>query len=239
MAPALPLLSPRQPHENGHQPHQPMTLTRDVTLGSQTQAMPAVEAWATPTVRCVLVPHDQQMDVELRNAEGVAFLRKTAPNRESARNEAAVLRLFLDDDRRAERGRGLKPFVLIVEDDDDSREGLAETMRAAGVRVLGVGLGREGLRLAQQLTPDLVLLDHRLPDLTGEDLCRELRAQPATSAIPIVMVSASPESIGTATRPDGPDVVLAKPCGFDTILATARLLLRDVAPVETGEGPPP
>jgi DNA-binding response OmpR family regulator len=179
------------------------------------------------------------MDVELRNAEGIPFLRKTTPNRQSAKNEAAVLRLFLDEDRRAERGeRGLKPFVLIVEGDDDSREGLAEVMRAAGVRALAVGLGREALRFARELMPDLVLLDHRLPDLTGEDVCRELRANQATAAIPIVVVSASPESISDTGRTGGPDVVLAKPCGFDTILATARLLLRDVAPVDPGGAPP-
>jgi CheY-like chemotaxis protein len=200
--------------------------------------MPAVEAWATPTVTCVLVPHGQQMDVELRNAEGVAFLRKTTPNRQSAKNEAAVLRLFLDEERRGDRAeRGLKPFVLIVEDDADSREGLAEVMRAAGVRVLAVGLGRDGLRFAQELTPDLILLDHRLPDLEGIEICRQLRAHPAMSKIPIVIVSASPESIRDGDRSEGPNVVLAKPCGFDTILATARLLLRDVAAVETGGAP--
>jgi CheY-like chemotaxis protein len=200
--------------------------------------MPAVEAWATPTVSCVLVPHGQQMDVELRNAEGVAFLRKTTPNRQSAKNEAAVLRLFLDEERRGDRSdRGLKPFVLIVEDDADSREGLAEVMRSAGVRVLAVGLGREGLRFAQELMPDLVLLDHRLPDVTGEEICRALRAHPATARTPIVIVSASPESISDAGPDEGPDVVLAKPCGFDAILATARLLLRDVTPLEAGGAP--
>ncbi len=200
--------------------------------------MPVVEAWSTPTVTCVLVPHGQQMEVELRNAEGIAFLRKTMPNRQSAKNEAAVLRLFLDEERRAGRAeRELKPFVLIVEDDDDTREGLAEAIRGAGVRVLAVGLGREGLRFARELMPDLVLLDHRLPDLAGEDICRELRSNPATAAIPVVVVSASPESIGGTGRPDGPDVVLAKPCGFDTILSTARLLLRDVASVDPGGAP--
>lgn len=208
-----------------------MTLTRGSPSGSRTQTLPAVEAWATPTVTCVLVPRGQQMDVELRNSEGVPFLRKTAPNCQSAKNEAAVLRLFLDEDRRGGRGeRELKPFVLIVGDDEDGREGLAEAMRSAGLRVLAVGLGREGLRFARELMPDLVLLDHRLPDMGGEDLCRELRARDATSTIPIVLVSASPESIANAGRAEGANVVLAKPCGFDTILATARLLLRGVAP---------
>lgn len=217
-----------------------MTLARDNPSASRTpQATPAVEAWATPTVTCVLVPHGQQMDVELRNAEGVPFLRKTTPNRQSATNEAAVLRLFLDEERRGDRAdRNLKPFVLLVDDDDGSREGLAEAMRSAGVRVLAVGLGREGLRFAQELMPDLVLLEARLPDLAGVEVCRELRANPGTAVIPIVMVSASPESTAEVARSEGPDVVLAKPCGFETILATARLLLRDVAALDAGGAPP-
>lgn len=216
-----------------------MTVPGHPPSASQTHTLPALEAWATPTVTCVLVPHGQQIDVELRNAEGVAFLRKTAPSRQAAKNEAAVLRLFLDEERRGDRTeRGLKPFVLLVEDDPDTRDGVAETMRGAGLRVLAVGRGREGLRLAHELTPDLILLDHRLPDITGEEICRELRAHSGTAGIPVVIVSASAESICATDRSQGPDVVLAKPCGFDTILATARVLLRDVTFVpETGGAP--
>jgi two-component system phosphate regulon response regulator PhoB len=177
------------------------------------------------------------MDVELRNADGVAFLRKTTPNRQSAKNEAAVLRLFLDEQRRSLRSdRTLKPFVLLVEDDVDSRDGLAEVMRSVGMRVLAVGLGRDGLRLAQELMPDLILLDHRLPDLTGIDICRQLRANSVTASIPIVVVTASPETITKDNAADPPDVVLAKPCGFDTIVATSRLLLRDLIALADASG---
>jgi CheY-like chemotaxis protein len=178
------------------------------------------------------------MDVELRNADGVAFLRKTAPSRQAAENEAAVLRLFLDEERRAHRAdRGLKPFVLVVEDDPHLRSGMAETLRGSGLRVLGVGRGREGLRLARELTPDLVVLGHRLHDITGDEICRELRAHPVSAGIPIMIVSASPGSISTDPLA-GPDVVLARPCGFETILATARVLLRDLAVMPEPGGAP-
>lgn len=187
----------------------------------------AVEAWSTATVRCVLVPRGQNVDVELRNAEGVAFLRKTAPNRQSAKNEAAVLRLYVGDERRPRTWRGLKPFVLVVEDDVDNRQAFAEVLRTMGLRVLAVASGREGATAARELVPDLVLLDHRLPDVTGLDVCRQLRSTPETADIPVVIVTASPEAIHTRD-PQGPDVVLAKPCGFDTIMATARVLLRDL-----------
>jgi CheY-like chemotaxis protein len=197
-----------------------------------THVRPAVEAWATPTVRCVLVPRGPQVDVELRNADGVAFLRKTAPNRQSAKNEAAVLRLYVGDERRPRSWRGLKPFALIVEDDEDNRQALAEVLRTMGLRVLAVASGRAGTAAARELVPDLILLDFRLPDITGLDVCRELRQSAETSDIPIVVVTASPEAIQTRDAA-GPDVVLAKPCGFDTIMATARLLLRDLIAVES------
>lgn len=197
-----------------------------------THSRPAVEAWATPTVRCVLIPRGQHVDVELRNADDVPFLRKTAPNRQSAKNEAAVLRLYVGDERRPRTWRGLKPFVLIVEDDVDNRQAFAEVLRTMGLRVLAVASGREGAVAARELVPDLVLLDFRLPDITGLDVCRELRQVPETADIPVVIVTASPEAIHAPDR-YGPDVVLAKPCGFDTIMATARLLLRDLIAAES------
>jgi CheY-like chemotaxis protein len=208
-----------------------MTHSPDGPSLPPTQSRPAVEAWSTPTVRCVLVPRGQSVDVELQNSHGVAFLRKTAPNRQSAKNEAAVLRLYVGDERRPRTWRGLKPFVLVVEDDLDNRQAFTEVLRTMGLRVLAVASGREGATAARELVPDLILLDFRLPDITGLDVCRQLRTLPETADIPIVIVTASPEAI-RSHDPHGPDVVLAKPCGFDTILATARLLLRDLIAVE-------
>jgi CheY-like chemotaxis protein len=214
-----------------------MTLPRETPLASQTQAAAFTEAWSTPSVTCVLVPRGVQTDVELRNADGVAFLRKTAPDGQSAKNEAAILRLFLDERRRSHRvHRGLRPFVLIVADDAESRASLAEVMRAFGVRALAMGLGREAVNFAQELTPDLILLDHTLPDATGSEICRQIRGNPLTAGIPIVIVTASPESVPGAAPSEAPDVVLAKPCGFDTILTTSRLLLRDVLDVAVAGG---
>ena len=204
-----------------------MTQSPDPASPQPTQSRLAVEAWATPTVRCVLVPRGQFIDVELRNSQGVPFLRKTAPNRQSAKNEAAVLRLYVGDERRPRAWRGLKPFVLVVGHDLDNRQAFAEVLRAMGLRVLAVASGRDGAAAARELVPDLVLLDFWLPDITGLDVCRELRAAPETADIPVVIVTASPEAIHTRD-PHGPDVVLAQPCGFDTIMATARLLLRDL-----------
>lgn len=185
----------------------------------------------------MLVHRGQQVDVELRNADGVAFLRKTAADAQAAKNEASVLRLYAGDDRRPRGWRGLKPFGLVVQASGGDRQVFAEVLRSMGLRVLSVGAGREAVAAARELVPDLILLDDRLDDVATSDLCRELRAMSETADIPIVIVTASPETVH-AGDPEGPDVVLAKPCGFDTISATARLLLRDLIAAEpAGDAP--
>src|SRR3954464_10235918 len=96
------------------------------------------ELWADDSVRCVLVPHGHQVDVELRNADGSAFLRKTAPTAEAALNEAEYLRLLLRvAERRAQPRGGLKPFALVIEDDGDTCGGVSEALRLSGMRTLG------------------------------------------------------------------------------------------------------
>src|SRR5262245_32327877 len=78
--------------------------------------------------------------------------------------------------------------ILHVEDNDGARLALSEVLRDAGFRVLEASTGREALRLAAQ-RPDLVLLDVRLPDADGFDLCQRLKADPATAAAAVLMVS--------------------------------------------------
>ena len=182
------------------------------------------ELWADQTVRCVLVPHGHQVEVELRNANGSAFLRKTAPTRQAALNQAEYLRLLLRTADRTEPNGKLKPFALVIEDDRDNCDALSQALRISGIRALGCRSGAEGLCLAHELAPDLVVLDYRLPDVTGAEICRRLREDPETSATPIIAVTAAPEAL----RAEGcqADAVLAKPCELDTLLAAARLFVR-------------
>jgi CheY-like chemotaxis protein len=178
----------------------------------------------------VLVPHGHHVDVELRNADGTAFLRKCAPNREAGRNEAEYLRLLLAADARPAAPRELLPFALVVEDDSDNREAMVQALRLSGMRVLGCAAGQEGLEHARALWPDLLVVDFRLPDMTGTDLCMRLRSDPATAAIPIIAVTASPEVV----RRDGcaADAILSKPCDPETLIAAARLFLRRAPAVQ-------
>lgn len=186
-----------------------------------------VELWAAENVRCVLVPQGQHVEVQLRNANGSAFLRKTAPSRQAALNEAEYLRLLLRAADRPGPRRGLKPFVLVIEDDRDNCDALSEALRLSGMRALGCRSGSDGVSLARELAPDLVVIDYKLPDVTGAEVCRRLRNDPATAATPIIAVTASPEAL----RAEGcqADAILTKPCQLDTLIAAARLFVRDLA----------
>jgi CheY-like chemotaxis protein len=185
------------------------------------------ELWTHGAVTCVLVPHGHNVEVELRNADGSAFLRKTAPNRQAALNEAEYLRLLLRPSQRIARSSELKPFALVIEDDADNRDALSEAMRLAGMRVLGCRTGKQGIALALELSPDLVVVDHVLPDVTGAEVCRQLREQPKTAATAIIAVTAAPEAL-RSERCEA-DAVLSKPFQIDTLVAAARLFVKDLS----------
>ncbi|MEX1127030.1 MAG: response regulator [Vicinamibacterales bacterium] len=181
-------------------------------------------AWRQASVACVVVPAPMGYDVELRNAQGVAFLRKTAATNEAARNEAEYLRLLLESDHLPVGSAELMPFALVVEDDRDSCELFAEALKSVGIRALGVSQGMDAVRLAKALAPDLIVVDYRLPDITGAEVCRQLRDDPVTEQVPIIAVTGAPD----AMRADGclADAILTKPCRLDTFLAASRLFLR-------------
>ena len=185
------------------------------------------ELWSDSTVKCVVVPHDQQLEVELRNADGSAFLRKTVQTRQAAMNEAEYLRLLLCSSGRPASSRRLKPFALVIEDDRDDFDALLDGLRASGIRALGSRSGAEGLCLGRDLAPDLIVVDDGLPDFTGAEVCRRLRGITETAGTPIIAVTASPEAL----RVEGctADAVLIKPCPIDALVAAARLFVRDLA----------
>jgi CheY-like chemotaxis protein len=187
----------------------------------------AAELWTHGAVTCVLVPHGRNVDVELRNADGSAFLRKTAPNRQAALNEAEYLRLLLRPLPRIARATELKPFALVIDDDADNCDACSEALRMSGMRVLGCRTGRQGVAFALELSPDLVVVDHVLPDISGAEVCRQLRARPETATAPIIAVTAAPELL----RSQGcdADAVLSKPCQIDTLMAAARLFVKDLS----------
>jgi len=80
--------------------------------------------------------------------------------------------------------------VLLVEDHPLNMELAADVLRAAGLTILEATTALDGIRMAGEHQPDLVLLDMRLPDLSGLEAVRRLRADPDTASIPVVALTA-------------------------------------------------
>lgn len=85
--------------------------------------------------------------------------------------------------------------ILVIEDEADLREVLHYNLRQAGHEAVCAAGGRDGLRLARQRAPELIVLDLMLPDLPGTEVCKALKRDPETHAIPIVMLTAKGEEI--------------------------------------------
>jgi signal transduction histidine kinase/DNA-binding response OmpR family regulator len=102
----------------------------------------------------------------------------------------------------------------------------AETLRAAGFDVLEAADGADGLRLAAQ--SDVVVLDIRLPDMDGFEVCRRLKASPATASIPILHLSGIHCDVEDRVRglETGADAYLSRPVEAEELVATVRALLR-------------
>jgi two-component system, cell cycle response regulator DivK len=82
------------------------------------------------------------------------------------------------------------PLVLIVDDNDRNRKLAGDVLRLARFRTLEAATAAEGIALASEHLPDVILMDLRLPDLDGTDAVRLLQAEPRTSGIPVVAVTA-------------------------------------------------
>ncbi len=84
--------------------------------------------------------------------------------------------------------------ILVVEDEQDVVDLLRYNLNRAGFKVLIALDGIEGLRLAREQRPDVVLLDLMLPGMTGEKICRALKDDPETAGIPVIMLTAKHET---------------------------------------------
>jgi CheY-like chemotaxis protein len=82
------------------------------------------------------------------------------------------------------------PKVLLVEDSEESRDGLARYLRRKGYETLIAVDGRQGLDVARAEAPDLILMDMSLPVLDGWEATRQLKAAPETRGIPVVALTA-------------------------------------------------
>jgi two-component system cell cycle response regulator DivK len=117
-------------------------------------------------------------------------------------------------------------LVLIVEDNDKNMKLARDVLQAKGYATLEAFTGEEGVRLARERRPDLVLMDIQLPGINGIEALGLLRADPATASIPVLALTASvtPTDRSQITRA-GFDAFLAKPIVLREFLETVRRLI--------------
>jgi two-component system phosphate regulon response regulator PhoB len=128
-------------------------------------------------------------------------------------------------------------FILIIEDEPDIASTLAYNLEKQGFRTRIEGTGQGGLTRAQgSPTPDLILLDLMLPDISGHDVCERLRSQRRTRSVPIIMLTARGEEEDRVTGFErGADDYVTKPFSVRELIARIRAVLRRVQN-DAGEG---
>lgn len=117
--------------------------------------------------------------------------------------------------------------ILVVEDDRDIAELIAHYIEKAGWQADVAASGSEGLTKARQKHPDCLVLDVMLPGMDGLEVCRALRTDPTTAAIPIIMLTARADETDRIVGLElGADDYLAKPFSPGELVARIRALLR-------------
>ena len=127
----------------------------------------------------------------------------------------------------------ITPLVLLVEDFDDAREMYAEYLEFNGLRVAGAADAVRGLQMADELQPSIILMDAALPGLSGWDAIKELKANPRTKHIPVLMMTG--HVLGDArdrALAAGADGFIPKPCLPDELTRQIVATLSKDQPTE-------
>jgi DNA-binding response OmpR family regulator len=119
-----------------------------------------------------------------------------------------------------------RPTVaLVVEDDPATRALETDVLEEGGFNVIQARNGEDALRLAKERRPGVVLLDIALPTVSGFDVLRTLRSRPATSEVPVVLVSAYAGLVDDCEQ-RGANACVQKPSDIDGLLAQVRGVLQ-------------
>jgi two-component system phosphate regulon response regulator PhoB len=117
--------------------------------------------------------------------------------------------------------------ILVIEDEADIQQVLDYNLREKGHKVFIAGTGEEGLKVAREKRPDLVLLDLMLPGLPGTEVCKALKADPATKNAQVVMLTAKGEEIDRVVGFElGADDYVVKPFSVRELLLRVQAILR-------------
>ena len=116
--------------------------------------------------------------------------------------------------------------ILIAEDEPDIRELVAFTLRFAGHEVTATPNGEEAEKQASQIIPDIILMDVRMPRMTGYEACRLMKADPLLKDIPVVFLSAKGQDSEIQTGLDlGAEEYLLKPFAPDQLTERVKVIL--------------
>jgi CheY-like chemotaxis protein len=118
------------------------------------------------------------------------------------------------------------PTVLVVDDDEDTRESLAEAIALEGYRVRKAGDGAQAIGLMLLAAPDLVLLDLMMPGMNGWQVLEKMERDPRLMRIPVFIVTAVPNVLGVRTGYP----IFTKPLHVGRMMRTIRAFLSPPAP---------
>jgi phosphate regulon transcriptional regulator PhoB len=127
----------------------------------------------------------------------------------------------------AKQGQGIRRKVLVVEDEGDIRELIRYNLEQDGFAVEEAWDATQALDKIQRRTPDLIVLDLMLPGMSGLELCRRLRSNSETAAIPILIATAKGEEVDRVLGLEmGADDYVVKPFSPRELVARVKALLR-------------
>ena len=119
------------------------------------------------------------------------------------------------------------PHVLIVDDESDLARLVEFNLKAAGLDTAIAPDGETALRLAWERVPDLVLLDLMLPGISGTEICRQLKRDPRTSKVPVIMLTAKGEELDRVVGFElGADDYVTKPFSVRELVLRCQAVLR-------------
>ncbi|MCA0960965.1 phosphate regulon transcriptional regulator PhoB [Salipiger bermudensis] len=128
-----------------------------------------------------------------------------------------------------------QPTVLVVEDEASQREVLRYNLEAEGFRVAAAGNGEEALVMLDEEEPDVIVLDWMLPNLSGIEVCRQIKTRPETRGVPVIMLSARSEEIDRIRGLEtGADDYVVKPYSLRELMARVKAQLRRSRPAAAG-----
>lgn len=116
--------------------------------------------------------------------------------------------------------------ILIAEDERDIRDLITFTLKFAGHEVFPTTNGEEAVQAALQVLPDLIVLDVRMPRLTGYEACAQIKANASTQDIPVVFLSAKGQESEVKTGMEvGAEEYILKPFSPDQLVERVRAIL--------------